>query len=93
MVTCGVGVSCFLRYWSYVCVFCQDVFQIQVVGRRQGEFERLKRVREERLAEERALRSQERDIRRKKEYYKQQEEMRVQKIQEEEEARKREGGC
>lgn len=74
-----------------ICVFCQDVFQLQVVGRRQGEFERLKRVREERLAEERALRSQEREVRRKKEYYKQQEEMRLQKIQEEEEAKKREG--
>lgn len=69
----------------------QDIFQLQVVGRRQGEFERLKRLREERLAEERALRSQEREVRRKKEYYKREEELRLLKIQEEEETRKREG--
>jgi len=70
----------------------QDVFQVQVVSRRKGEFERLKRLREERLAEERAMRSQEREIRRKKEYFKRLEEQRLLKIQEEEEARKREGG-
>jgi hypothetical protein len=52
----------------------------------------LRRLREERLAEERAMRSQEREIRRKKEYFKIQEEQRLLKIQEEEEARKREGG-
>jgi hypothetical protein len=48
-------------------------------------------LREERLAEERAMRSQEREIRRKKEYFKRLEEQRLLKIQEEEEARKREG--
>ncbi len=48
-------------------------------------------MREERLAEERAFRSQERDVRRKKEYYKRQEEARLLKIREEEEARKLEG--
>jgi len=69
----------------------QEVFQVQVVSRRKGEFERLKRLREERLAEERALRSQEREIRRKKEYFRRLEEQRLLKIQEEEEARKREG--
>ena len=37
------------------------------------------------------MRSQEREIRRKKEYFKQLEEQRLLKIQEEEEARKREG--
>lgn len=68
----------------------KEIFQRQVVSRRHGEFERLKRLREERLAEERAIRSHEREIRRKKEYFKRQEEQRLLKIQEEEEARKRE---
>jgi translation initiation factor 3 subunit A len=45
-------------------------------------------LREERLAEERSLRSQEREVRRKKEYYRRQEEARLLKIREEEEARK-----
>jgi translation initiation factor 3 subunit A len=66
----------------------QNHFQQQVVSRREGEFERLKQLREERLAEERAFRSQERDVRRKKEYYKRQEEARLLKIREDEEARK-----
>ncbi len=48
-------------------------------------------MREERLAEERSLRSQEREVRRKKEYYRRQEEARLLKIREEEEARKLEG--
>ena len=74
-----------------ICVVGQNVFQLQVVSRRKGEFERLKRLREERLAEERALRSQEREVRRKKEWYKRQEELRLLKLREEEEARKREG--
>jgi translation initiation factor 3 subunit A len=68
----------------------KEVFQLQVVSRRKGEFERLKRLREERLAEERAMRSQEREIRRKKEYFKRLEEQRLLKIQEEEEAKKKE---
>jgi len=69
----------------------QNLFQQQVVSRREGEFERLRRLREERLAEERSLRSQEREVRRKKEYYRRQEEARLLKIHEEEEARKLEG--
>ncbi|CAK9879667.1 unnamed protein product [Sphagnum jensenii] len=66
----------------------KNLFQEQVVSRREGEFERLRRLREERLAEERSLRSQEREVRRKKEYYRRQEEARLLKIREEEEARK-----
>lgn len=62
------------------------------MSRREGEFARLQRLREERLAEEREIRRQERDIRRKKEHFKRQEEQRLLKLQEEEEARKREGG-
>ncbi len=48
-------------------------------------------MREERLAEERSLRSQEREVRRKKEYYRRQEEARLLKIREEEETRRLEG--
>jgi translation initiation factor 3 subunit A len=69
----------------------QNIFQNQVVSRREGEFERLKREREERLAEVRAIRKQERMMRRKMEYYRRQEEGRLMKLKEEEEARKREG--
>jgi translation initiation factor 3 subunit A len=69
----------------------QSLFQQQVVGRREGEFERLKCLREERLAEECSLRSQEREVRCKKEYFKRQEEAHLLKIREEEEARKLEG--
>eukprot|EP01018_Ginkgo_biloba_P037814 Gb_34868 [translate_table: standard] len=68
----------------------KNVFQSQVVSRRQGEFERLKREREERLAELRAIRKQEREMRRKVEYYRRQEEARLIKAKEEEEARRRE---
>jgi len=66
----------------------QNLFQQQVVGRCEGEFERLKCLREERLAEECSLRSQEREVRCKKEYSKRQEEAHLLKIREEEEARK-----
>jgi len=68
----------------------KNIFQNQVVGRRQGEFERLKREREERLAELQAIRKQERELRRKMEFYRRQEEARLIKLKEEEEARKRE---
>eukprot|EP00252_Welwitschia_mirabilis_P011385 TRINITY_DN2560_c0_g2_i1.p1 TRINITY_DN2560_c0_g2~~TRINITY_DN2560_c0_g2_i1.p1 ORF type:complete len:988 (-),score=247.89 TRINITY_DN2560_c0_g2_i1:58-3021(-) len=66
------------------------IFQEQVVSRRRGEFERLKREREARLAELRAARKQERERRRKMEYYRRQEEERLKRMKEEEEARKRE---
>lgn len=67
------------------------MFQGQVVSRRQGEFEKLLREREERLAEMRLSRHLDCERRRKMEYYRQQEEARLLKIKEEEEARKREG--
>ncbi|KAH9315714.1 hypothetical protein KI387_024341, partial [Taxus chinensis] len=67
-----------------------NTFQIQVVSRRQGEFERLKREREERLADRRAKRKHEREMRRKMEYSRRQEEAKLIKLKEEEEARKRE---
>lgn len=86
---CKLSIELISHHWSPS--DHQEIFQRQVVSRRHGEFERLKRLREERLAEERAIRSHEREIRRKKEYFKRQEEQRLLKIQEEEEARKREG--
>ncbi|CAM6120590.1 unnamed protein product [Calypogeia fissa] len=66
------------------------VFQAQVVSRRKGEFEKLLREREERLAEMKLSRHLDCERRRKMEYYRQQEEARLLKIKEEEEARKRE---
>ena len=69
----------------------QNIFQDQVASRREGEFQRLKREREERLAELRAIRKQESVMRRKLEYYRRQKEARLIKLKEEREARKREG--
>ncbi|BBN07287.1 translation initiation factor 3 subunit A [Marchantia polymorpha subsp. ruderalis] len=68
----------------------KNIFQAQVVSRRQGEFEKLMREREERLAELRLSRHLDCERRRKMEYYRQQEEARLLRIREEEEARKRE---
>eukprot|EP00899_Mesostigma_viride_P024205 jgi/Mesvir1/496/Mv11365-RA.2 len=53
------------------------VFQKQVMARRREEFERLQQARAERLAELRAIRRQQRDIERRKAYYRQMEEARV----------------
>eukprot|EP01018_Ginkgo_biloba_P033791 Gb_03846 [translate_table: standard] len=68
----------------------KNVFQSQVVNRRQGEFMRLKREREERLAQLRAVWKQDRERRRKMEYYRRQEEAKLIRLKEEEEARKQE---
>eukprot|EP00897_Mesotaenium_endlicherianum_P001035 jgi/Mesen1/10932/ME000095S10273 len=68
----------------------KEVFQEQVMSRRRGEFERLKREREEKLAELREMRRAERIQKRKMEFYRRQEEARLIKIMEEEEERKRE---
>ncbi|KAL2628888.1 hypothetical protein R1flu_013574 [Riccia fluitans] len=68
----------------------KNVFQGQVVSRRQGEFEKLMKEREERLAELRLSRHLDCVRRRKMEYYRRQEEARLLRIKEEEEARKRE---
>ena len=66
----------------------QNIFQDQVASRREGEFQRLKREREERLAELRAIRKHENVMRRKLEYYRRQKEARLIKLKEEEEAHK-----
>lgn len=77
--------------WVCFVLITQNVFHNQVVSRREGEFERLKREREERVAEVRAIRKQEREMRRKMEHYRRQEAARLIKLKEEEEGRKREG--
>ncbi|CAI5465819.1 unnamed protein product [Closterium sp. Yama58-4] len=68
----------------------KEEFQEQVVGRRRGEFERLKREREEKLAELRELRRTERVMLRKREMFRRQEEAKALKAWEEAERRKRE---
>ncbi|CAI5504848.1 unnamed protein product [Closterium sp. Naga37s-1] len=68
----------------------KEEFQEQVVGRRRGEFERLKREREEKLAELRELRRTERVMLRKREMFRRQEEAKALKAWEETEWRKRE---
>ncbi|CAI5985264.1 unnamed protein product [Closterium sp. NIES-64] len=68
----------------------KEEFQEQVVGRRRGEFERLKREREEKLAELRELRRTERVMLRKREMFRRQEEAKALKAWEETERRKRE---
>ncbi|CAI5504288.1 unnamed protein product [Closterium sp. Naga37s-1] len=68
----------------------KEEFQEQVVGRRRGEFERLKREREEKLAELKELRRTERVMLRKREMFRRQEEAKVLKAWEETERRKRE---
>ncbi|CAI5473347.1 unnamed protein product [Closterium sp. Yama58-4] len=68
----------------------KEEFQEQVVGRRRGDFERLKREREEKLAELRELRRTERVMLRKREMFRRQEEAKALKAWEEAERRKRE---
>ncbi|GJP74898.1 hypothetical protein CLOP_g5423 [Closterium sp. NIES-67] len=68
----------------------KEEFQEQVVGRRRGEFERLKREREEKVAELRELRRTERVMLRKREMFRRQEEAKALKAWEETERRKRE---
>ncbi|KAH7416335.1 hypothetical protein KP509_14G086600 [Ceratopteris richardii] len=67
----------------------KNQFQEQVMSRRQDEFVKLKRERDERVAELRLIRKQEIERRRKMECYRRQEEVRLVKLREEEAARKR----
>ncbi|KAI5067945.1 hypothetical protein GOP47_0016290 [Adiantum capillus-veneris] len=68
----------------------KNMFQAQVVSRRKDEFVKLKTERDERAAQLKLLRKQERERRRKMEYYRRQEEVRLVRLREEEAARKRE---
>ncbi|KAI9075681.1 hypothetical protein K1719_042378 [Acacia pycnantha] len=68
----------------------KEIYQERVVSRRQEEFNRLRREREERISRILQSRRQEREKMRKLKYYLRLEEERQQKVREEEEARKRE---
>lgn len=67
------------------------LFQETVVSRREAEFRRLKAEREERLSQIIQSRREERERARKMIFYVKSEEERLNKLREEEEARKREG--
>ena len=69
----------------------QKEFQERVENRRKLEFNRMKAEREERLSQVLKARKEERDIKRKMLYYLKTEEERINRLREEEEARKREG--
>ncbi|AEE83010.1 putative protein [Arabidopsis thaliana] len=68
----------------------KEIFQAQVISRRQAEFDRIRTEREERISKIIREKKQERDIKRKQIYYLKIEEERIRKLQEEEEARKQE---
>lgn len=66
-------------------------FQESVLNHRRAEYERLRAEREERMSHILQQRRQEREMKRKMLFYMKSEEERLQKLHEEEEARKREG--
>ncbi|KAG1365293.1 putative Eukaryotic translation initiation factor 3 subunit A [Cocos nucifera] len=66
------------------------IFQDRIVSRREAEYSRLKKEREDRINQLAAMRKREREIKRKLLFYIKSEEERLTKLQEEEEARKRE---
>lgn len=69
----------------------QMKFQESVLNHRRAEYERLRAEREERMSHILQQRRQEREMKRKMLFYMKSEEERLQKLHEEEEARKREG--
>lgn len=78
----------------YILVYAfllQMIFQERVTHHRQAEFEKRREEREEQINQIIQARKLEREAKRKKIYYVRSEEERLRKIQEEEEARKREG--
>ncbi|KAM0934722.1 putative proteasome component (PCI) domain, eukaryotic translation initiation factor 3 subunit A [Dioscorea sansibarensis] len=66
------------------------IFQNKIVSRREAEYSRLKKEREERINQLVAMKKREREIKRKLLFYLKSEEERLTKLQEEEEARKHE---
>ena len=69
----------------------QNAFQEKIVQRREAEFGRLKKERDERISQLISSRKRERETVRKLMYYLNLEEQRIERLREEEEARKREG--
>ncbi|KAF8403981.1 hypothetical protein HHK36_012091 [Tetracentron sinense] len=67
------------------------IFQERVISRREAEFNRLNKEREERISQLIEIRRQERETKRKMIFYLRSEEERLKKLHEEEEVRKREG--
>lgn len=67
------------------------IFQERVISSRQAEFDRRREEREEHISQMIQARKEDREAKRKKIFYVRSEEERLRKIQEEEEARKREG--
>ena len=77
-------------YWLSVSLL-QNAFQERIVQRREAEFGRLKKERDERISQLISSRKRERETVRKLMYYLNLEEQRIETLREEEEARKREG--
>lgn len=71
--------------------YSQRIFQESLMSHRQSEFERLRKEREEHFHQIRLARKQERLAKRKMIFYLRSEEERLNKLREEEEARKLEG--
>ena len=69
----------------------QEIYQERVVHRRQAEFNRLRKEKEDRISRILESRRQERERMRKFKFYLNHEEERLRKLHEEEEARRREG--
>ena len=69
----------------------QNAFQEKIVQRREAEFGRLKKERDERISQLISSRKHERETVRKLMYYLNLEEQRIERLREEEEARKHEG--
>ena len=69
----------------------QNAFQDRIIQRREAEFSHLKKERDERINQLISSRKRERETVRKLMYYLNLEEQRIEKLREEEEARKREG--
>lgn len=85
------ALGCSFTNYGFLDLFVQEIFQERVVSRRQDEFDRLRREREEQISQILKFRRQERENTRKIKFYLSLEEERQKKLREEEEAQKREG--
>lgn len=76
---------------EYFGLFLQNILQEGIASRREAEFNRLKKEREDRISQLIAMRKQEREKKRKLLYFIKSENERLTKLREEEERRKHEG--
>lgn len=88
IITSTLSLCCFFLIFV---LFLQNAFQERIVQRRETEFGRLKKERDERINQLISSRKRERETVRKLMYYLNLEEQRIERLREEEEARKREG--